>query len=70
MVQLNIFEILGIPLINFEVNHFLNCSANCFIMAGAIDGQVQYCNIDSPVSTFAIIDNAKPLQKLKSGFKR
>ena len=44
MIQLNIFEILGIPLINFEVNHFLNCSANCFIMAGAIDGQVQ-CNI-------------------------
>ena len=70
MVQLSIFEILGIPFINFEVNHFLNCSANCFIMAGAIDGQVQYCNIDSQESTFAITDNAKPLQKLNSGFKR
>ena len=52
-------------------------------MAGAIDGQVQYCNIDSQVSTFAIIDtehcvpfeslstsdNAELLQKLNSGFK-
>ena len=62
----------GIPkdsLINCKINIFQTWTANCFIMAGAINNQeptftMTDMKLDIP------IDNAKLLQQLKSGFKR
>ena len=36
----NFWRTLEMPLINCEINIFLTCLENCFIMADAIDGQV------------------------------
>ena len=63
------------PLINSENNLILTWSANFFIIANAIDGQVPTFAITDtkryvPVKTLSTQDNAKLLQQLKSGFKK
>ena len=63
------------PLINSENNLILTWSANFFIIANAIDGQVPTFAITDtkryvPVKILSTQDNAKLLQQLKSGFKK
>ena len=63
------------PLIDCELNLFLTCFANCFIIAGTADSQEPtYAITDTrlyvPVVTLSAQDNAKLLQQLKTGFKR
>ena len=55
---------LEIPLINCEINLILTWSANCFIIANAIDGQITTFAITDtklyvPVLTLSTQDNAK-----------
>ena len=57
----NFWKTLEMPLINCEVNLILNWSKNCVIIS---------TNVANQNATFAITDNAKLLQQLKSGFKR
>ena len=56
----NFWKTLEMPLINCEVNLILNWSENCVIIS---------TNVANQNATFAITDNAKLLQQLKSGFK-
>ena len=63
------------PLITCEINLVSTCSANCFIIANAIDGQVPRLAIADtklyvPVVTLSTQDSVKLLDQLKSGFKR
>ena len=71
----NFWRTIEMLLINCEINLFLNCLENCFIMAGAIDGQVpkfviNYTKLYVPVVALSTNDNAKLLQQLRTGFKR
>ena len=70
----NFWRTFEMPLTNCEINLFLNWSVNCFIMAGAIDGQVPTFTITDvklyvPVATLSSQDNSNLLQQLKPGFK-
>ena len=70
----NFWRTLEMPLINCEIN-ILICSANCFMIANVIGGQVPTFAITDtklyiPVVTLSTQDNAKLLEKLKSGFER
>ena len=63
------------PLINCEINLILTWSAKCFIIDNPIVGQEPLFGITDaklyiPVITLSTQDNAKPLEQLKSGFKR
>ena len=64
------------PLINCENYLILIWSANCLIIANAIDSQVLSTFFDNwyktlcPSCSLLTQDNAKLLDKLKSGFKR
>ena len=63
------------PLINWEVNLILTWSANCVISSHTAATQAKTFTITDtklyvPVVTLSINDNAKPIQQLKSGFKR
>ena len=60
-----------IPLINCEINLILTWSANCFLINASVEYQVRTFTItDTKVVTLSTQDNAKPMQQLKSGFKR
>ena len=60
------------PLINFEINLILTWSADC-VISSAI-AATKFAITDKKcyvlVVTLSTQDNTKPLQKLKSGFKR
>ena len=63
------------PLINYEIEIILDCSANCVIIYTNVDNQVPTftiteTNLYVPVVTLSTQDNAKLLPQLKSGFKR
>ena len=63
------------PLVNCEINLILTWSANCFIIDSPVANQVPTFPITDtklyvPAITLSTQDNAKPLQKLKSCFKR
>ena len=63
------------PLINCEVELFLNWSANCVIIYANDNNQVltfkiAQTNLDVSVVTLSTEDNEKLLPQLKSGFKR
>ena len=63
------------PLINCEVNHFLNWSLNCVIVYINVANQNATFTITEtkryvPVVTLSTQNNAKLLTQLKSGFKR
>ena len=71
----NFWGTLEMPLINCEINLILTWSANCFIAANAIDGEVPTFTITDakiyvPVVTLLSQENTKILEKLKAGFKR
>ena len=63
------------PLINCEVNLILTWSANCIIVYTDVANQgatfaITEIKLYVPVVTLSTQDNAKLLQRLKSGFKR
>ena len=63
------------PLINCEVEHILNWSANCVIIYADANNQVPTftiteTNLYVPAVTLSTQDNAKLLSQLKLGFKR
>ena len=63
------------PLINCEINHDLNWSENCVIVATNVTAQATRFSLTDrklyvPVVTLSTQDNAKLLEQLKSGFKR
>ena len=63
------------PLINCKINIILTSSANFFILAGIVDGQVpKFAITDTKfhvsVVTLSTQDNAKLLQQLKPSFKK
>ena len=71
----NFWRSLDIPLINCEFNLILTWSANCVIFSTAIANQdaifsVTDTNLYVLGVTLSAEDNAKLLEKLKSGFKR
>ena len=59
-------------LTNCEINLFLTWSANCVIinLTGARISTIIDTTLYFPVKTLSTRDNAKLLQRLKSGFKR
>ena len=70
----NFLRTLEVPFSNYEINAILTWSANCFIRANAIDGQIPKCAIAdtklyNPAVTLSTQDNVKLLGQLKSGFK-
>ena len=57
------------PLINYEINIFLNCSKKCIIVTGDYDNRVpKFAIIDAklyiPVVTLSAQDNEKLFQQL------
>ena len=71
----NFWRTLEMPLINCEVNLILTWSANCVLIATAIQNQAATFEITDtklyvPVVTLSTQENSKFLQQLKSGFKR
>ena len=71
----NFWRTLEIPLINCEVNLSLTWSANCLIIADAVDNQVPTLTITDTklyVSVLNLLtqDNATLLEQLKPGFER
>ena len=60
------------PLINCEVNIELNWSRDCVITnsTGEVKFTITETKLYVPVVTLSTQDNAKLLQRLKSGFKR
>ena len=63
------------PLINSEITLDTNWSENCVIMATDVEAQATTFSITDkklyvPVVTLSTQDNAKLLEKWKSGFKR
>ena len=60
------------PLINCEAELFLTCSENCIITNSTAEGKFAIIETKLYVSvvTLSTQDNAKLLQRLKSGFKR
>ena len=66
---------LEMPLINFEINLMLIWYENCVISSNAdADQETTFAIPDTklyaPIVTLSKQDNAKLLQKLKSGFQR
>ena len=68
---------LEMPLINCETSLILTWSNICFIIDNPVDGQeltftftITDTELYVPVVTLFTQDNAKLLEKLKSGFKR
>ena len=68
----NFWRTLERPLINCEVNLILTWSPTCVISSatGEIKFEITETKFYVPVVTLSTQDNAKWLQKLKSGFKR
>ena len=68
----NFWRTLEMPLINCEVNLILTRSSSCVITnsTGAGTSAINDTKLYVPVVTLSTQDNAKLLQKLKSGFKR
>ena len=68
----NFWRTLEMPLINCEVNHILTWSKDCVITnsTGAGKFAITETKLYLRVVTLSTQDNAKLLQKLKSGFKR
>ena len=68
----NFWRTLEMALINCEFNLFLTWSKDCFIANSTGEGKfaITETRLDVPVVTLSTQDNAKLLQKLKSGFKR
>ena len=71
----NFWRMLGIPLINCEVNLQLKWSEKFILVAGTAVNQVPKCTITDtkryvPVVTVSSQDNVKLDQHLESGFKR
>ena len=71
----NFRRTLEMSLINCEVNLILTWSANCVIVSANVSNQnatfaITDTKLYVPVVTLSTQDNAKLLQKLKSGFKR
>ena len=66
--------ILEIYLINCEINYILTWSADCVIKSCAIDQSATFAVTDKklyvPIVALSTEDNAKLLQRLKSGFKK
>ena len=62
------------PLINYEINFILMWSVNCVISNAAENQATTFAITDTklyvPVVALSTQDNAKLLQRLKSGFKR
>ena len=62
------------PLINCETNLDLNSFKKCVIVANIVDQATTFLipntKLYVPVVTLSTQDNAKRLEKLKSGFKR
>ena len=71
---INFWRTLEIPLINCEINPILTWSANCVISHAVPNQATTFAKTDTklyvPVVALSTQDNAKLLQKLKSGFKR
>ena len=66
---------LELPLINCEINLILTWSTNCVIVSTNVANQnatfeITDAKLYVPVVTLSTQDNAKLLQRLKSGFKR
>ena len=71
----NFWRTLEMPLIKWEINLILTWSTNCVIVSTTVANQNATFEITDtklyvPIVTLSIQDNAKPLQQLKSGFKR
>ena len=68
----NFWRTLEMPLINCEVNHILTWSEDCVITnsTGAGKFPITETKLYFRLVTLSTQDNAKLLQKLKSGFKR
>ena len=69
----NFWRTLEMPLINCKINPILTWFANCFLTDAPINNLVPTFTITDtklPIVTLSTQDNAKPLQKLISGFKR
>ena len=71
----NFWRIIEMSLINCEITLDLNWSENCVIVATNVKAQSITVSITDtkhyvPVVTLSTQDNAKLLEKLKSGFKR
>ena len=73
--QSNFWGTLETPLINCEITLDLNWSESCYIVATNVTAQITTFSITDtklhiPVVTLSTQDNAKILERLKSGFKR
>ena len=68
----NFWRTLEMPLINWEVNLILTWSSTCVITnsTGAGTFAITDTRLYVPVVTLSTQENTKPLQQLKSGFKR
>ena len=71
----NFWRTLEMPLTKWEINLILTWSTNCVIVSTTVANQNATFEITDtklyvPIVTLSIQDNAKPLQQLKSGFKR
>ena len=68
----NFWRTLEMPLINCEINLDLNWPKYCVIEANNVSTtfSITDTRIYLPVVTLSTQDNAKPLEELKSGFKR
>ena len=71
----NFWRTLEMPLINCEINLILTLSANCGIVSTNVANQnvtfeITDTKLYVPVVILSTQDNYKPLQQLKSGFKR
>ena len=71
----NFWRILEMPLINCEINLILTWSNRYFIIDNPVDNQEPTFTITDTkiyvlVMSLSTQDNAKPLEQLKSGFKR
>ena len=63
---------LEMPLINFEIDLILTCSADCviFFATGATEFAITDTKLYALVVTLSVQDNAKLLRQLKSGLKK
>ena len=71
----NFWRTLEMPLINCEVSLILTWASRCVLIATAVQNQAATFEITDtklyfPVVTLSTQENTKPLQQLKSGFKR
>ena len=71
----NFWRTLEVPLINCEINLIPTSSNECFIIDNPIANEEPtftriYTRLYVPAVTLSTQDNAKLLEKLKSGFKR